>query len=448
MTGGVGRRAGIAAICAAAVVVCAAPAPAAADSVAENTTFDVANTPNVDEDFWGQSFTVPAGADDFLHTVSLLGYNRDLASGNFNLFVIAVDGSGLPTGSVLYTSPAFTAPHNFNNPVTAYPNLAVTPGSKYAVYTQASGLATTFNRATNNPYAGGTFVFHDTAPAGWVAAPTIDLTFRAEFNTGRGVTTTTVNNCVGPLTIGVTTSCTATVTNNGPGGTIGTPTGQVTFDSLPSANAVPTGSCMLSPLVVNVSGRCDYFFTPGSGSSGSQTVNGNYSVGDATHLPDAGSTSITVNRRTSQQLGTSCVPATISLGQSATCTATVGDNDAGNLFAPAGNVTWTGGAGSFSPSASCALAPQTAGSSSCAVTYTPSALGSHAITSSYAGGTNHLGTTPAGSALTVIPPPAVVSGPTGQREAALKKCKKKRKKLGWSKKRFKKCKRAALKLPV
>jgi hypothetical protein len=40
------------------------------------------------------------------------------------------------------------------------------------------------------------------------------------------------------------------------------------------------------------------------------------------------------------------------------------------------------------------------------------------------------------------------TGPTGQRAAALKKCKKKRKKLGWSKKRFKKCKKKALKLPV
>jgi hypothetical protein len=48
-------------------------------------------------------------------------------------------------------------------------------------------------------------------------------------------------------------------------------------------------------------------------------------------------------------------------------------------------------------------------------------------------------------------PPATTpatADPTGERDAALKKCKKKRKKLDWSKKRFKKCKRAALKLPV
>jgi protein-disulfide isomerase len=45
----------------------------------------------------------------------------------------------------------------------------------------------------------------------------------------------------------------------------------------------------------------------------------------------------------------------------------------------------------------------------------------------------------------VTPPPP---GPTGQRAAALKKCKKKAHKNHWSKKRLKKCKRKARRLPV
>lgn len=45
-------------------------------------------------------------------------------------------------------------------------------------------------------------------------------------------------------------------------------------------------------------------------------------------------------------------------------------------------------------------------------------------------------------------PPAAVAGPTGQRDAALKKCKTKAKKRHWSKKQLKKCKKQANLLPV
>jgi hypothetical protein len=49
---------------------------------------------------------------------------------------------------------------------------------------------------------------------------------------------------------------------------------------------------------------------------------------------------------------------------------------------------------------------------------------------------------------TTTPPPPTTTGPTGQRAAALAKCKKKRKKLDWSKRRYKKCKKQANLLPV
>jgi predicted outer membrane repeat protein len=48
----------------------------------------------------------------------------------------------------------------------------------------------------------------------------------------------------------------------------------------------------------------------------------------------------------------------------------------------------------------------------------------------------------------VPPAPASVNQPTGQRAAALKKCKQKAKKKNWSKKKLKKCKKKAKKLPV
>jgi hypothetical protein len=52
-------------------------------------------------------------------------------------------------------------------------------------------------------------------------------------------------------------------------------------------------------------------------------------------------------------------------------------------------------------------------------------------------------------AATLVPPPvSTPTGPTGQRDAALKKCKKKAKKKHWTKKRLKKCKKKARLLPV
>jgi hypothetical protein len=51
----------------------------------------------------------------------------------------------------------------------------------------------------------------------------------------------------------------------------------------------------------------------------------------------------------------------------------------------------------------------------------------------------------------VTPPattPPAQAGPTGERAAALKKCKKRAKKKDWSKKQLNRCKRKARRLPV
>jgi hypothetical protein len=86
----------------------------------------------------------------------------------------------------------------------------------------------------------------------------------------------------------------------------------------------------------------------------------------------------------------SCSPSTVAPGQSTTCTATVSDTAPSGQTAPAGVASFTSdGAGSFSAS-SCTLSPSGA-SSSCQVTYTPSAVGSftHKITASYGGDPTH-----------------------------------------------------------
>jgi hypothetical protein len=89
----------------------------------------------------------------------------------------------------------------------------------------------------------------------------------------------------------------------------------------------------------------------------------------------AGSTATTVG----------CDPATVTVGQPATCTATVTDTSVGKR-APAGTVAFTSDSSGAFDTASCALAPTAiAGASSCHVTYTPTAAGKHALQGAYGG---------------------------------------------------------------
>jgi predicted outer membrane repeat protein len=123
-----------------------------------------------------------------------------------------------------------------------------------------------------------------------------------------------------------------------------------------------------------------------------------------------------------------CSPTTLILGSgSSTCTATV--TDLAGLNAPTGNVSFkTDASGEFSGGAVCPLSGSAEDSSSCSVTYTPAAIGTHTIGAFYDGTPDladsddsegiSVGTTPAS-----IPPGP--SGTTFDLKAAIKKCKKK-----------------------
>ena len=85
-----------------------------------------------------------------------------------------------------------------------------------------------------------------------------------------------------------------------------------------------------------------------------------------------------------------CTPNPVTFGESASCTATVTRLAGGNT--PAGTVTWaTDNNGAFTP-ASCTLAGS-GGTASCAVSYTPGAVGggTHVITATYGGNANFTG---------------------------------------------------------
>src|SRR5256885_230356 len=92
----------------------------------------------------------------------------------------------------------------------------------------------------------------------------------------------------------------------------------------------------------------------------------------------------------------SCTPASVPVGSPSSCTATVTDSTPTSASAPSGTVSFTEDLAS-SAFASCTLGGATtnsltgAVSTSCTVSYTPTAVGPHTITASYGGDASHLG---------------------------------------------------------
>src|SRR5439155_235452 len=180
--------------------------------------------------------------------------------------------------------------------------------------------------------------------------------------------------------VGGSTSCKATVQDTASGNK-SSPTGTVSFTS--SGTGTFTGSpCTLVVESGNKS-SCSVTYSPSAG--GTHTITGAYS-GSATHASSSGSTDVTAMLRSS---GTSvdCVPPSVPVDGSTTCTATVSDTAGTGASTPTGTVSWTSdGAGTFS-AASCTLDA----TGKCSVSYTPTAVGTgtHKITGSYGGDPKH-----------------------------------------------------------
>jgi subtilisin family serine protease len=103
-------------------------------------------------------------------------------------------------------------------------------------------------------------------------------------------------------------------------------------------------------------------------------------------------------------------PASLTYGSGGLCTAVVTTSIPG--VAPSGSVSFTtDGAGAFTPSASCALVPQTTTSSSCSVTYTPTAVGSgtHQIDASFTDGVAYQSSSSGPEAIAVGAAPLVIT---------------------------------------
>src|SRR5207249_5258593 len=193
-------------------------------------------------------------------------------------------------------------------------------------------------------------------------------------------TSTSVTCTPSTVDVGGSTSCKATVQDTASGNK-SSPTGTVSFTS--SGTGTFTGSpCTLVVESGNKS-SCSVTYSPSAG--GTHTITGAYS-GSATHASSSGSTDVTAMLRSS---GTSvdCVPPSVPVDGSTTCTATVSDTAGTGASTPTGTVSWTSdGAGTFS-AASCTRDA----TGKCSVSYTPTALGTgtHKITGSYGGDAKH-----------------------------------------------------------
>jgi len=95
------------------------------------------------------------------------------------------------------------------------------------------------------------------------------------------------------------------------------------------------------------------------------------------------SNTITINRRTTST-AIICSPASVQIGQSSTCTASVKDTSPGTPSTPAGTVSFTNGGGSFTGTP-CSLGAVNSTTANCSVSYAPSGTSARteAITGTY-----------------------------------------------------------------
>ena len=157
-------------------------------------------------------------------------------------------------------------------------------------------------------------------------------------------------------------------------GTPITPTGTVTFASNKSGK-FSAGSCSLAG--TGASAGCHVTYTAHKVVTGQHTITASY-VGDGAHASGSGQTILQIlGRSTSTTLV--CQQATLPVGQTTTCTATVTDTSTGQAITPSGAVKFKGNKTDSFTGSPCKLSGSD-GTATCQVTYRPAAVGDGAHT--------------------------------------------------------------------
>jgi len=216
------------------------------------------------------------------------------------------------------------------------------------------------------------------------------LTVTAEGSGGNFDATKTTLACVpASLAVGGSSTCTATVTDEA--ASPSTPRGSVSFTHTNEGVFSPQASCALVGGADGKSASCQLAYNPTA--AGAHQLTGVY-TGDEAHTGSEGGASLSVSpvggNRDATKTTLACVPASLAVGGSATCTATVTD-EANPSSTPLGNVSFSHtNEGVFSPQASCTLTKAAGGSSaSCQLTYNPTGAGAHQLTALYSGDEAH-----------------------------------------------------------
>jgi hypothetical protein len=307
----------------------------------------------------GQTFTVPAGTEGFLHTLRV-SFRPATGQSTFHVSVTALDGGGLPTGTALYTSGALASPAAVTDATTVYPNVTLTPGTQYAFFVDNTTNGQILGNFSS-VYSGGRQVAF--VGGAWALGPTSDLNFRADFSTGQRASRTTLACADASVEVGATTTCTATVADAG-GGTA--PTGTVSFADSSTASFTPA-SCTL------VGGTCAVSLQPGV--LGAHTATASYS--GTTHLASSGTASVTATLHPTATV-VDCTPAARSIAAPSACSVTVTNTGSGGT--PTGSVSFASSASGAFSSTTCTLS-----AGACAVDYVPAAVGTgtHTVTGTY-----------------------------------------------------------------
>src|SRR5207245_7975773 len=192
------------------------------------------------------------------------------------------------------------------------------------------------------------------------------------------------------------TSCTATLTDSSDIGAV-TPTGSATFGTISTGTFSPRNSCALVAGVVGTA-SCSVSYTP--------TVVGHHGItgsfaGDSVHTGSTSAAFTVTSTARSTTTTVSCTPASVLDNTPTSCTATVTDSSGTGAVTPTGSATFaTNSTGTFTPTNSCALVAGVVGTASCSVSYTPTIVGHHGITGSFAGDSVHTGSTSAAFTVT------------------------------------------------
>jgi hypothetical protein len=191
------------------------------------------------------------------------------------------------------------------------------------------------------------------------------------------------------LTVGRTSTCTATIEDrtSGPAPIAG----EVVFSTAAGQGNFPGGAACSPSGGVNPAGgtiaTCSVTYSPTLIGTGTHTIQASYSEPGGVHDPSQKSVTINVKRQT--RTDAACIPATPKAGDTVSCTITVADTtEPGPSTAVGGVELEVSGGVSFPRGPGCGPQETAVGVASCVVTYVPSA-GPHTVTAKFTGDGTH-----------------------------------------------------------